>query len=273
MPELPEVETIVRSLRPKLEGKMIAGVEIGYSPIIGYPDAETFAAELIGRTIQVVKRRGKYIVMEVTGEELLITHLRMSGRLIYTEADHEVEKHTHVIITLDDGHQLRFVEVRKFGRMFLLAKNDLRQAGGFAALGPEPLELSFAAFQNQIAEKTTKIKPLILNQEILAGIGNIYADEALFLSKLHPERQAHTLSTEDQEQLYHAIQHVLRQGIENRGTSKRDYVDGFGEVGGNQNHLQVYGREGEKCNLCGTVIVRIQVGGRSSHVCLNCQPL
>lgn len=271
MPELPEVETIVRSLRPMITGKTITAVEIGYTPIIGYPDAETFAAELVGRTIHAVQRRGKYIIMEVTGDELLITHLRMSGRLMYTPKEAEVVKHTHVIITFDDDHQLRFVETRKFGRMFLIPKGDLAQAGGFATLGPEPLETTAEEFKARIAGKTTKIKPLILNQEILAGIGNIYADEALFMSQIHPERSADTLQDEEKDALFTAIQAVLQKGIENRGTSKRDYVDGFGQVGGNQNHLQVYGREGEKCYLCGTAILRIQVGGRSSHVCPHCQ--
>lgn len=271
MPELPEVETIVRSLRPMLTGKTISAVEIGYTPIIGCPDAETFAAELVGRTIDTVQRRGKYIVMEVTGDELLITHLRMSGRLIYTAKETPVEKHTHVIITFADDHQLRFVEVRKFGRMFLIPKGDPAKAGGFAALGPEPLETTAEVFRRAVSGKRSKIKPLILNQEVLAGIGNIYADEALFHSRLHPEREADTLRDEELDALFAAIQYVLRKGIENRGTSKRDYVDGLGQLGGNQNHLQVYGREGEKCYLCGTAILRIQVGGRSSHLCPHCQ--
>lgn len=273
MPELPEVETIVRSLRPMITGKRVESVEVGYTPIIGYPDVETFAAELIGREVEQVRRRGKYIVIEVTGGDLLVTHLRMSGRLIFTSSEIEKDKHTHVVINFEDGTQLRFVEIRKFGRMFLIPASDPEKAGGFATLGPEPLEMSLEEFKAQIAGKKTKIKPLILNQEIVAGIGNIYADEALFLSKLHPERLADTLSEEDKETLYHAIQQVLTTGIQNRGTSKRDYVDGFGMAGENQNHLKVYGREKEKCYLCGTEILRIQVGGRSSHFCPNCQPL
>lgn len=271
MPELPEVETIVRSLRPMLEGKEIQKVEIGYSPIIEYPDAETFAAELIGRKIEKVDRRGKYIVIDVTGDELLITHLRMSGRLVYLHKDAEVEKHTHVIISLDDDHQLRFIEVRKFGRMFLIPKDELAKAKGFATLGPEPLEMTFEEFNQRLIGRRTKIKPLVLNQEFIAGVGNIYVDEALFLSQIHPEQTADTLSLEKKQKLFQAIQDVLRKGIKNRGTSKRDYVDGFGQVGGNQEYLKVYGREGENCYICGSEIIRIKVGGRSSHLCPECQ--
>ena len=272
MPELPEVETIVRSLRPMITGQRIESVEVTYTPLVGYPDAETFALELIGREVLAVRRRGKYIVIEVTGGDLLVTHLRMSGRLIFTERETPMDKHTHIVINFASGMQLRFVEIRKFGRMFLIPANEPEKAGGFATLGPEPLEVSLEDFKAQIAGKKTKIKAVILNQETVAGIGNIYADEALFLSKLHPERFADTLSEEDKERLYRAIQEVLSTGIKNRGTSKRDYVDGFGEKGENQNHLKVYGREKEKCYLCGTEILRIQVGGRSSHYCPVCQP-
>ncbi|MCK4259291.1 MAG: bifunctional DNA-formamidopyrimidine glycosylase/DNA-(apurinic or apyrimidinic site) lyase [Halanaerobiales bacterium] len=271
MPELPEVETIVRSLRPMITGKEIVDVEIGYSPIIGYPDAETFAAELLGRKIESVRRRGKYIVLEVTGDDLLLTHLRMSGRLIYVSKDVEVEKHTHVIISFNDNHQLRFVEVRKFGRMFLISKDNPEKAGGFATLGPEPLEITLEDFILRLEGKKGKIKPLILKQEFLAGIGNIYADEALFLSKIHPERIVDTLTHEEKVLLFQAIQEVLTIGINNRGTSKRDYVDAFGKKGSNQNQLKVYGREGEKCKVCGSEIKRIKVGGRSSHYCPKCQ--
>lgn len=272
MPELPEVETIVRSLRPMITGKEIVDVTINYPPIIGYPDSESFQLELIGRKIEQVSRRGKYIVMEVTGDELLVTHLRMSGKLFYVENDVPIKKHTHVIITFLDQSQLRFVEVRKFGRMFLLSKSNLVQAGGYVTLGPEPLEMTEENFLAKLENKRTKIKPLLLKQEFIAGIGNIYADEALFLSKLHPERTADTLTLPEKRRLFKSIREVLLRGIENRGTTKRDYVDSFGETGQNQNYLNVYGREGEECKVCGTFVLRIKVGGRSSHHCPHCQP-
>lgn len=272
MPELPEVETIVRSLQPLITGREIIDVYVGYDPIIGYPDKETFVAEMVGRKIEYVRRRGKYIVIELTGEELLITHLRMSGRLIYTTEDTDIDKHTHVIISFDNKYQLRFVEIRKFGRMFLIPKDSPDLAGGYASLGPEPLEMDEEEFLASLENKKTKIKPLILKQDVIAGIGNIYADEALFLSKIHPERTADTLHPEEKKTLFRAIQQVLEQGIRNRGTTKKDYVDSFGESGNNQNYLQVYGQEGMECKLCGTLIKRIQVGGRSSHYCPNCQP-
>ncbi|AZR73722.1 DNA-formamidopyrimidine glycosylase [Anoxybacter fermentans] len=272
MPELPEVETIVRSLRPMITGKKVVGVDVRYAPIIGYPAAETFANKLVGKKIEEIRRRGKYIVMEVTGGELLITHLKMSGRLIYVPQETKVEKHTHVIISLNDNHELRFIEVRKFGRMFLIPENQLEKAGGFATLGPEPLKMTMDEFKAGLKNRKGKIKSLLLNQEFIAGVGNIYADEALFLSKIHPERTVDTLSEEEKELLFSAIQQVLNIGIENRGTTKRDYVDAFGQAGKNQNYLKVYGREGEKCYTCGTEILRIKVGGRSSHYCPNCQP-
>lgn len=272
MPELPEVETIVRSLRPIITGKEIVEVMINYPPIIGYPDSESFRLELIGRKIEQVSRRGKYIVMEVTGGELLVTHLRMSGKLFYVLKDVPVKKHTHVVITFSDESQLRFVEVRKFGRMFLISENNLAQAGGYVTLGPEPLEMTEENFLEKLENKRTKIKPLLLKQEFIAGIGNIYADEALFLSKLHPERTADTLTLLEKRRLFKSIREVLLRGIENRGTTKRDYVDSFGETGQNQNYLNVYGREGEECKICGTFILRSKVGGRSSHHCPHCQP-
>lgn len=274
MPELPEVETIVRSLRPMLTGKKIIDVEVGYAPIIGYPEAEPeeFAAELEGREIEEVRRRGKYIVIEVSGDELLITHLRMSGQLIYTEKDKEIDKHTHVIISLDDGHQLRFIEVRKFGRMFLIPEDEPEKAKGFATLGPEPLEMTIEEFKEALEGRSGMIKPLLLNQKFIAGIGNIYVDEALFISGIHPIRKANTLTDREEELLFAAIRQVLLKGIKNRGTTKSDYVDAFGNAGENQNSLQVYGREGENCTKCGQELVKMKVGGRGTHYCPNCQP-
>lgn len=272
MPELPEVETIVRSLRPMIVDRVVKKVKVNYPPIIGYPDMETFVQELIGRKIEAIKRRGKYIVVELTGFDLLLTHLRMSGKLVYTAKTTKQEKHTHVVIDFENDHQLRFIEIRKFGRMYLIPETEPEKAGGYATLGPEPLEMQESEFIERLSTKTTRIKPLILDQKFIAGIGNIYVDEALFLSKIHPEQAADTLSHSKKKDLFAAIQKVLKIGIENRGTSKRDYVDGFGETGENQKYLKVYGRAGEKCYLCGSEILRIKVGGRSSHICPNCQP-
>jgi formamidopyrimidine-DNA glycosylase len=217
-----------------------------------------------------VGRRGKYVVIGLD-EGFLLIHLKMSGRLQVVPAVEPIDKHTHTLIDLDDGWQLRFHDVRKFGRVYLV--DDIAQVT--ASLGPEPLTDSFLLedFRELVARRSGRLKSLLLNQQFLAGMGNIYADESLFAAKLHPLRRASSLTPEEQTRLYHAIRRVLGRAIARRGTTLGDggFVDARGQVGSYQDEVVVYGKGGESCPTCGTPIERIAVGGRSTHFCPKCQ--
>ncbi len=266
MPELPEVETIVRDLRPQLTGCTITGVWIGWARTVATPD---FERRVVGQTITGVGRRGKYLTFALSGGDTLLIHLKMTGRLQVMPAGAPRLKHDRVIFTLDDGRELHFNDSRKFGRVYVVA--DPAQA--LASLGPEPLDDDFTAadFAALIARRKGRLKPLLLNQAFLAGVGNIYADEALFVAGLHPQRRADTLSTAQIEDLYRAIRHVLREAIRHEGTTVSWYRKVNGDEGQHQNHLLVYGRRDEPCTRCGEPIRRIVVGGRGTHFCPRCQ--
>jgi len=285
MPELPEVETIVRGLREPLFGRKFTGVRVGWENLVARPRpdgstssprrlaegpaVEEFERGLVGQRILDVKRRGKYLVFALSGGESLIVHLRMTGRLLIKNCDDELDKHDHLIFELDDGRELRFNNMRKLGRVYLVDDED-EIVGG---LGPEPLDDDFAPadFAALLSGRRGMIKPLLLNQRFVAGIGNIYADEALFAARIHPERRANTLRGEEVKHLYHAIRQVLAQGIQNRGTTLSDYLDAEGREGRNQEHLRVFRRVGQPCPRCGTPIKRTVVGGRGTYFCLRCQ--
>jgi len=293
MPELPEVETVRRSLLPLLAGKRLAQVKI-MSPVVALPQAADFAV-LEGAALQDIKRRGKYLVLQFDSGVKLTVHLRMTGRLVYQDRQEPYCKHTHAVFVFQDdlsgqpikdietgqseenaldgfgGKELRFVDVRRFGRLWL---GEPEEIGGFAALGPEPLDDDFSPEKLAHALKKhtkTKIKSAILDQTVVCGLGNIYADETLFLARIHPERLVHTLTAQEIEALAHAMRTVLLTAIANRGTSFRDYVDGLGEKGSNQNALQVFRRQGQPCPCCGETIHRVKVAGRSSFFCPCCQ--
>lgn len=273
MPELPEVETVKRTLEKKIKGLIITDVEIAMPKIIRDTAPEDFKKAVTGKKILRLARRGKYLIIFLAAENVLVIHLRMTGRLVYTEASQPVPRHTHLIFHLSDGYQLRFNDVRQFGRFILATNKTLNQVKGLKDLGPEPLEKDFTRdfLRRELKRKRTRIKPLLLDQTFVAGLGNIYADESLHRARLHPERLACNLLPREVAKLYHAICEVLREGIDNRGTSVRDYVDGDGRTGSFQELLRVYNREGEKCHRCGTTIARMKVGGRSSYFCPACQ--
>jgi formamidopyrimidine-DNA glycosylase len=197
----------------------------------------------------------------------------MTGRLVYTAPGEPLSKHTHVIFSLSDGHELRFIDMRQFGRLQLTPVQQLNQVKGLKDLGPEPLEQQFSRdyLRRELKRKRVRIKSLLLDQTFIAGLGNIYADEALHRAHLNPKRMANSLSPREVANLYHSIVEVLQEGIENRGTSFRDYVDGDGRKGNYQESLRVYNREGCPCPHCGTAIARIKLGGRSSYFCPACQ--
>lgn len=273
MPELPEVETVMRTLQPSLAGLKITGVEISMPKIIKTPEAGQFKDTIVGKRIVKTARRGKYLLIDLSDGYTLAVHLRMTGRLLYIEPDEPVAKHTHVVFTLDNGRQLRFSDIRQFGRMWLAPTASLHTLAGFKELGVEPMGEAFTRefLKRELRRRHARIKPLLLDQTFIAGLGNIYTDEALHRAKINPERLATTLTPREIVQLYHAIREVLQEGIDNRGTTLRDYIDGDGRAGNNQDHLWVYSREGKPCLRCKKPIIRKKVGGRSSFYCPSCQ--
>jgi len=265
MPELPEVETYVRDLRGLLVGRAFTGVVVTWPNSIRTP-IPTLHSDLPGRRIEALTRRGKYLQFHLSGEMYLFLHLKMSGRLLVEPASEAPNRHVRTIFRLDNGHELRFEDARKFGRVYLVADPD--EVTGH--LGPEPLadDFTLQRFAALLKGRRGQLKPLLLNQTFIAGIGNIYADESCFRAGLHPRRRADTLSPAEQSRLYRAIRQSLAAGIVHRGASF-DAVYRGGEF---QNHFQVYGRRGEPCPRCGATIRRIVVGGRGTHFCPRCQP-
>jgi len=273
LPELPEVETVCRTLSTLITGKKIQAVTVSLPRILQKPDDPLlFAAELEGRTFQSVERRGKFIRLVMDGL-VLVSHLRMEGRYGLYEHDQPIEAHTHVIFHFTDGTELRYKDVRQFGTMHLFPLGDELQSPPLNKLGLEPLDEGFTleAFRRALGKRTTKIKPLLLNQEIVVGLGNIYVDEALHTAGIHPERPANELGRKEQDLLYHAIVETLSAAVRAGGSSIKSYVNGQGDMGLFQHSLKAYGRAGEPCITCSTPIEKSVVGGRGTHVCPKCQ--
>lgn len=274
MPELPEVETVVRSLERHLADLTITAVDLEKPEVIRSPRPDEFVEQIIGKQFQKkLGRRGKYLLLHLSDGLTLVVHLRMTGRLVFCAADEPMEKHTHVIFHLDNGKQLRFTDIRRFGRLYLVPTAEVLQLSGLKEMGPEPLDKDFSReyLKRELRRKRARIKTLLLDQNFIAGLGNIYVDEALYRAKIHPERLAPDLTTREAANLHKAIIEVISEGIEHRGTSFRDYVDGEGHTGTHQNYLKVYNREGLPCFQCGRPISRIKVAGRSSYYCSACQ--
>lgn len=274
MPELPEVETVKRSLEAKVTGLKIVKAHVFQPKVARAGVFGDFAQTLEGKQFVSFARRGKYLIASLTGGVCLVVHLRMTGRWVYAIAQTPVPKHTHIIFALSDGNELRFTDLRRFGGMDLVADTALSVHAGLAKLGVEPLSAEFTPeLLRQLVEgKRVKVKSLILDQTKIAGLGNIYADEALFKAGINPERTAATLEGPEIKRLHAAIREVLQQGVDNKGTTFRDYVDGEGRQGSNQFSLNVYGRSGESCYQCGTTLAKMKIGGRTSVYCPNCQP-
>jgi len=271
MPELPEVETIVRGLRAKLPHLQLDRIEVRLAKCI-QPSVSSFTDCLKGRKILDVQRRGKNIILRLSRKTALLVHLRMTGRLRFVPADSPREKHTHVIFSFKNHPgQLRFVDSRQFGRLLLENKGPKEELDSLADLGPEPFEISSREFIHRVRSKHRAIKSLLLDQRFLAGVGNIYADEALHRARIHPRRRSDSLGEKTILRLLHVLRFILREAIRAGGSSVRTYVDANGSVGKFQNRLRVYGREGQPCLTCGRSIVRERVGGRSSFYCPRCQ--
>jgi formamidopyrimidine-DNA glycosylase len=278
MPELPEVEVMRRDLEREVVGKKIKAVEVtGTRSVRRHKNRKEFITILTGRKITAVQRRGKYLIVKLDGNDALIVHLGMSGQLLRAKTAREkAPKHTHVAITFTQGGLLRFVDPRTFGEMFVAPYDEIdQQVDELAHLGLDPLEtaLSWDLFGRMLAEKKTKLKPLLMDQKFIAGIGNVYSDEILFEAGLKWERQSDSLSQQEVRRLYRAITETLNGAVKYRGSSLADeqYVDLFGKPGEYQQHHQVYGREGEACVRCRRPIQRARYSNRSTFYCDACQ--
>jgi len=277
VPELPEVETYVRALEPLLTGKTILNAEVRWPRTIAVPDAARFTDLVRERRFSAFGRRGKYMLLGLDSGEILIVHLRMTGELRLLppaasdsgSAANPPDKHTHVLFALDTGEELRFRDIRKFGRIWLV--EDAASVVG--NLGPEPLEEGFVpqTLAEGLAGRKANIKALLLNQTVLAGVGNIYADESLFHARIDPRRAGGSLNFEEIERLYLALREVLIAGIENQGSSLQNYAPPTGAKGGFQEKFQVFRRGGEPCFCCGAPISRTVLSQRSTHFCPDCQ--
>jgi formamidopyrimidine-DNA glycosylase len=278
MPELPEVETIARGLAQNLTGDVIESVWLGNKPEPLKSPAGEIVSTLERARIAGVRRVGKHIVVDLgrgssrrspvashRGKPAQwIVHLGMTGRLLIAKPEQELPKHTHAILRLRSGRELRFVDPRRFGRLAVVRQE-------FQALGSEPLNVGFELFAGLFRKRKTPIKSALLNQSLLSGIGNIYADESLFRARVRPRRRAASLTRAELQRLYEAVQEVLNEAIAAGGSSVSDYVDSNGDAGFFQFQHRVYGREGEPCLVCRTPIKRVVIAGRSAHYCPKCQ--
>jgi formamidopyrimidine-DNA glycosylase len=273
MPELPEVETIARKLRPALTGRSFVTVDVLWERTVARPDVASFRAAMLGATVQEVGRRGKYLVMPLSIGQTLLVHLRMTGKFSLLAPDDAPgdDRYARVCLRLDDGVWVIYSDPRKFGRIFLVA-DPAEVLGG---LGPEPLSAEFTAdwLQQHLVGRQSEIKRLLLDQSFVAGLGNIYASEALWHAQIHPLRAAGSLTVAEVERLQRAIVAVLGGGIANGGTSlgDRQYVYPDGGLGNHQHYLQVYDRAGDRCPRCGYALERIVQGQRSTYFCPVCQ--
>lgn len=273
MPELPEVETIVRDLRPELVGRTLTKADLIRSSVLRFPDPANFGARTEGSRIRSVRRRGKFIHLGLSSGEDLVVHLGMSGTLTLGPGAKPLLGHTHLRLELDDGRELRYRDPRRFGRILLGTPARLRRAGALPALGPEPLSSGFAesGVLVTVSRSHRAVKSVLLDQRVIAGCGNIYADEACFLARVRPDRRAHTLTRPRALRLILALPLVMREALRRRGTSFSDYRDGFGAPGSGYESLFVYGRGGLPCARCGSTLRQTRVGGRSTVYCGRCQ--
>ena len=273
MPELPEVETIVADLRPHLAGRTIVRCELVFPTIVRHPEPELFVDEVVGQRIESLGRRGKYIQMHLSKDLLLVVHLGMTGQLRIWPDSAPLEKHTHAVFFLDDGNQLRYRDPRRFGRILLGTETALIDSKKMPRLGPEPIDPDFAADElyRRLRKRQAPLKAVLLDQKAIAGVGNIYADEALHRARIRPDRIAGTLGKRSAIRLHESLRESLRTAIANRGSSVDTYRDAWGELGGQQEKLLVYGRAGEPCFTCGRPLRSVRIAGRTTVFCTRCQ--
>ncbi len=272
MPEMPEVETVRRTLLPLIKGKTIKEVTVWYPKIIT-GDAKEFARQLTGKKIENIDRYAKYLLIRLSDNLTIVSHLRMEGKYRLVKVNTKKDKHDHVQIVFKDNSALRYNDVRKFGRMQLIKTGTEREKTGISKLGVEPNSAAFTVsyLQNGLARKKKNIKNTLLDQSIVAGLGNIYVDEVLWETKIHPLSQANAIPAEKIAQLHDNINSLIELAIAERGTTVHTYLDANGKTGGFQKMLQVYGHKGEPCVRCGTPLEKIKVNGRGTTFCPKCQ--
>jgi len=273
MPELPEVETVRQGLQQTVVGHTIMDATVLLPKTVRHASPEDFSRTVAGCRIETIHRRGKYLLIFLSGSWCLVVHLRMTGRFDYLPNATPCHPHTRVILHLDRGWDLRFVDMRTFGVMELVAADAWDTLPGLAALGPEPDSAEFNAtyLSEKARNRTLPVKAFLLNQTVVAGVGNIYADESLFRARIHPESPAGCLSLPDWERLSQAIRETLADGITHRGTSVQSYLNLDGRPGSYQDCLQVYQQTGQPCPRCGTLIIKNRTAGRGTHFCPACQ--
>ncbi|TME23041.1 MAG: bifunctional DNA-formamidopyrimidine glycosylase/DNA-(apurinic or apyrimidinic site) lyase [Chloroflexi bacterium] len=289
MPELPEVETIVADLRPHLVGRTIVRCELNFPTIVRHPEPEEFVDAVVGMRIDSMGRRGKYILISLTPPHLwggggeaaggaannlqLVVHLGMTGQLRLVDPVAPLANHTHAVFFLDDGRQLRYRDPRRFGRLLLGTEQALLSSKKMPRLGPEPIDPEFAPDElyRRLRTRRAAIKAVLLDQGAIAGVGNIYADESLHKARLRPDRIAGSLSKKSARRLHESLRESLTLAIANRGSSVDTYRDAWGEIGGQQEKLLVYGRAGEPCFTCGRPLSAIRIAGRTTVFCRRCQ--
>lgn len=273
MPELPEVETIKRVIGPQIQGLTIERVQVRRPEVVAHPDADAFCQGLAGQTVSGVERRGKFLRFRLANGSCAILHLRMTGCLLLAPAEMPEEKHTHLVLELGGGRELRFSDTRRFGRFWLLQDGESDTYTGIAKLGKEPFDADFSAdyLRTRLGKRKKAVKECLMDQAVVAGIGNIYADEILFAARIAPVRAASSLTGGEWVRLAAAIPERLAYFIEKNAITPEEYLKTKGQDYRNTPFLQVYGHEGEPCPICGTPLRRVVLGGRSSTYCPACQ--
>lgn len=272
MPELPEVETVVRGLRQKVLNQKIEQVRVFYEGIIAYPSVDDFKAKISNQTIHEIERYGKWIIF-VLDEDVLLSHLRMEGKYFVQNSEEAYNRHDHIAFVFPNHLELRYRDVRKFGKMLLIPKAKINEIGPFKEMGLEPWDPALTGdyLKEKLKKKTQPIKSSLLDQSIIVGIGNIYADEILFLCHLSPLKKSNTLTDEERKSIIRYTKEVLEKAIQKGGTTIRSYTSLNGIHGLFQQELLVHGKAGKRCSFCGEIILKIKVGGRGTYYCPNCQ--
>ena len=273
MPELPEIETIKSVIEPQIQGSVIDNITVARPEVVAYPTADEFCRAVTGQAISAMSRRGKFLIIHLKNANRIILHLRMTGCLLVTPSDYPTEKHTHIIMRLNNGMELRFSDTRRFGRFWLIQSGEKDTYSGIGKLGLEPLscECNAEYLKNKLGKRKKKIKECLLDQSVIAGIGNIYSDEILFRAKICPARSADSLTPKEWKRLAEMIPKCLSFFIEKNRIGHEDYLQTKGQDYRNTPFLQVYGHANEPCPNCGETLVRVVISGRSSVYCPNCQ--
>ncbi len=272
MPELPEVETVRRALEKRIIGRKILAVESNFPKIVSTPSFKTFASQIKGSKIEAMFRRGKFLIFDLSGGLSMISHLRMTGHWLVTKNLPD-SKFIHLKLKLSDGHTLAYSDIRKFGRIWLIERQDFALFKPFAKLGIEPLSKGFTmeAFSGRLAKYKNNIKQVLLNQQVVAGLGNIYVDEVLFSAGVRPSRKVPSLTKTEILKIFKAIRRILALAIKHGGTTVENFTTPEGGTGYFQNKLKIYGRKGQKCYNCKGTVSRIVIAGRGTHFCKSCQ--